>query len=206
MIRRIMLLMGPDLPLNFHPAAIRVSAGFWPFVAGGGMIAWRSGWGPPEGAEPELAMALRDSTHAAVFARCKEERNAARHVRVDLCIQHLEVHLEQRPKQHWHGNKIEEEPSRRREALRGEGQQRRKLVRLRQFAQQPDPEFRAEITRRPADGACQIGESARFRYSQPHQRDPFAVQTPVQQGTRGACEALLNSCAGWHLSLELCDA
>jgi len=26
MIRRIMWLMGPDLPLNFHPAAIRVSA------------------------------------------------------------------------------------------------------------------------------------------------------------------------------------
>jgi hypothetical protein len=30
MIRQIMLLMGPDLPLNFHPAAIRVSAGSTP--------------------------------------------------------------------------------------------------------------------------------------------------------------------------------
>src|SRR5258708_36246242 len=123
-----------------------------------------SGDVPLEGAEPELAMAFRDSTHAAVSARCKEERNAARHVRVDLCIQHLEVHLEQRPKQHGHGNKIEEEPSRRREALRGEGRQRRKLVRLRQFAQQPDPDFSAEITRRPADAACQLREPARFRY------------------------------------------
>src|SRR5216684_6979772 len=169
---------------------------------------WGSCWSgrvPLEGAEPELAMAFRNSTHA-VFARGEEEPNTTRHVRVDLCIQHLEVHLEQRPKQHGHGNKIEEEPSRRREALRGEGRQRRKLVRLCQFAQQPDPEFSAEITRRPADGACQIGESARFRYSQPHQRDPFAVQTPVQQGTRGTCEALLDCCAGRHLTLELCNA
>src|SRR5260221_4220035 len=112
------------------------------------LVAW--------GCRARARMAFRDSTNAAVFARCKEERNAACHVRVDLCIQHLEVYLEQRPKQHGHGNKIEEEPSRRREALRCEGRQRRKLVRLRQFAQQPDPEFSAEITRRPADGACQI--------------------------------------------------
>src|SRR5258705_5302214 len=66
-------------------------------------------------------MVFQASPPPSVFARCKEKRTAGRHVRVDLCIQHLEVHLEQRPKQHGHGNKIEEEPSRRREALRGEG-------------------------------------------------------------------------------------
>ena len=60
---------------------------------GVGASRW-SGRVPLEGAEPELAMAFGDLTHAAVFARCKEERDAARHVRVDLCIQHLEVHLE----------------------------------------------------------------------------------------------------------------
>jgi hypothetical protein len=42
MIRRIMLLMGPDLPLNFHPAAIRVSAGFY---------AIRRGWSNVRSAE-----------------------------------------------------------------------------------------------------------------------------------------------------------
>jgi hypothetical protein len=29
-------------------------------------------------------------------------------VRVDLCVQSLEVHLEQRPKQHRYGDEIEE--------------------------------------------------------------------------------------------------
>jgi len=35
MIGRIMLLMGPDLPPNFHPAAIRVSPGSTQSGAGG---------------------------------------------------------------------------------------------------------------------------------------------------------------------------
>src|SRR6202795_3490871 len=110
-------------------------------------------------------MAFRDSTHAAVFARCKEERNAACHVRVDLCIQHLEIHLEQRAKQHWYGDQIEEEPRRRCEALLGEGWQRAELIGLLQLAEQPHSKFSAEITRRSAHGARQIREAARFRDS-----------------------------------------
>jgi hypothetical protein len=51
----------------------------------------------------------------------KKERNAARHARIDLCVERLEVYLEQRPKQHGHGNEIKEEPRRRCEAFRGEG-------------------------------------------------------------------------------------
>ena len=39
----------------------------------------------------------------------KKERNTPRHVRVDLCVQRPEVHLEQRPVQHGHGDEIEEE-------------------------------------------------------------------------------------------------
>ena len=46
----------------------------------------------------------------AVPAGRKKERNTARHVRVDSCIQRLEVHLEQRPEQHGHGDDIQEEP------------------------------------------------------------------------------------------------
>jgi hypothetical protein len=45
----------------------------------------------------------------AVPADRKKERNTARHVRVDFCIQRLEVHLEQRPEQHGHGDDIQEE-------------------------------------------------------------------------------------------------
>ena len=42
----------------------------------------------------------------AVPAGRKKECNTARHVRVDFCIQRLEVHLEQRPEQHGHGDDI----------------------------------------------------------------------------------------------------
>ena len=54
MIRRIMLLMGPDLPLSFHPAAIRVSAGSTPSGAGGATCDRRSCSG------------LRSRSHVAV--------------------------------------------------------------------------------------------------------------------------------------------
>ena len=98
----------------------------------------------------------------------KKERNAARHVRVDLCVQRLEVYLEQRPKQHGHSDEIKEEPRRRCEALRGEGRQRAEFARLSQLTQQSDPKFSAEITRLPADFGGQIGEPVRFRDRQPH--------------------------------------
>src|SRR4029077_19057196 len=62
----------------------------------------------------------------------EKERNAARHVRVDLCLQRLEGYLEQRPKQHRHSDEIKEEPRRRCEALRGEGRQRAEFARLSQ--------------------------------------------------------------------------
>jgi hypothetical protein len=107
-------------------------------------------------------MVFLDSTHAAVSARREKERDAARHVRVDLCIQCLEVDLEQRPKQHGHSDEIKEEPRRHCEALRGEGRQRADFARLCQLAEQPDPRFSAEITRPSADGARQIGEPARL--------------------------------------------
>jgi hypothetical protein len=54
MIWQIMLLMGPDLPLNFHPAAIRVSAGSTPSSAGGATCDRRSCSG------------LRSRSHVAV--------------------------------------------------------------------------------------------------------------------------------------------
>jgi hypothetical protein len=58
------------------------------------------------------------------------------------------------------------------------------FVGSRQVVQQVNPEFGAELARRPADCGGQIREPARFRYSQPHQPDPVAVETPVQQGGR----------------------
>ena len=67
---------------------------------------------------------VRLLTHAAVPAGGKKERNAARHVRVDLCVQRLEVYLEQRPEQEGHGDEIEEESRCRCKVLRGEGRQR----------------------------------------------------------------------------------
>src|SRR5215831_14104124 len=87
----------------------------------------------------------------AVPASRKKERHTARRMRLHFRVQRLEVHLEQRPEQHRHGDKIEEEPRRRCEALRGEGWQRSKLVGLRQLAQQVHPDFGTELTRRPAD-------------------------------------------------------
>ncbi len=122
----------------------------------------------------------------------KKERNAARHVRVDLFVQRLEVHLEQCPEQDGHGDEIEEDTRRGCQALRREGRQRSQFVGLCQLAQQLNPEVGAEIARGPADRGAQFGEAARFRDGQPHQRDPVAVQTPVQQGAGGAGEALLD--------------
>ena len=90
----------------------------------------------------------------------EKECDAARHVLVDLCIQRLEVNLEQRPEQHGYGDKIKEEPGCRCQLLRGKGWQGAKLVRLHHLGQQTDPKLGAEITRRPADCARQIREAA----------------------------------------------
>src|SRR5260370_7619186 len=58
-----------------------------------------SGRGPPEGAEPELAIAFRDSTHATVFARRKEEPNPAPPLPVPPFTHHLALHPQHPPKQ-----------------------------------------------------------------------------------------------------------
>jgi len=48
----------------------------------------------------------------------KKGRNAARHVRVDLCVWCLEIYLEQRPEQEGHADEIQEEPRCRCKVLR----------------------------------------------------------------------------------------
>jgi hypothetical protein len=42
---------------------------------------------------------------------------------IDLRAEHLEIHIEQRPEQHRHRDKIEEEPRRRRKVLGSEGRE-----------------------------------------------------------------------------------
>ena len=64
----------------------------------------------------------------------KKKRNPACHVGFDLSAKGVEGLFEQRAQQDRHGDEIEEEARGRRKVLRGEGWQRRKLVRLRQFA------------------------------------------------------------------------
>src|SRR5260370_7781379 len=96
---------------------------------------------------------MRCSPTPAGSALGKEERDPACNVRTDLGAQRLEPLLEQRPEQHRHGDEIEEEPSCRSQALRGEGWQRPKLVGFLQLAQQPTPKSSPEIPRLPPPGA-----------------------------------------------------
>ncbi len=62
------------------------------------------------------------------------------------------------------------------QALGGEGRQRAELAGLRHLSQEAGGDFRAELTRRPADRARQIGEALRLCDGQPHQRHPFIIQ------------------------------
>jgi multidrug resistance efflux pump len=118
----------------------------------------------------------------AVPADRKKERNTARHVRVDFCIQRLEVHLEQRPEQHGHGDDIQEEPRCRCEALRGEGWQRSKLVGLRQVVQQVNPEFGAELVKAQRNSAVASLAQAQAQRDQAQLNLSYTTVTAAQPG------------------------
>jgi hypothetical protein len=79
----------------------------------------------------------------------KKKRDATRYMRVDLGIQRLQVYLEQRPKQHGHGDEIKKEPRRRCEVFRGESRQRAEFPRFCQLTQQADSRaFRTTVAAR----------------------------------------------------------
>jgi hypothetical protein len=149
---------------------------------------------------------MRGSNDRAAPARGKEERNTACNVGTDLGAKCLESPLEQRPQQDGQDDQVEEGSRRCREALRGEGGLGPKLVGLRDLAQKPGRDLGAEIARRAANAARQIGESMDLGNGQPQQPHLVAVQSPPQQGKARAHEALLNRSHGRHVAFELLHA
>jgi len=78
------------------------------------------------------------SIDAVVPARSKKKRNAARHVRLDLRVQDLELLSVQGPQDQGHDDESAEEERCRRKALRSECRQFAKLIGLGHFAKKPN--------------------------------------------------------------------
>lgn len=125
---------------------------------------------------------------------------------VDLGIKRLQIHLEQGPQQHRHGDDVEKHPRRGRQLLGREGRQLAELVGLRQVAQQVNAELGAERARPAVDVGGEIREAVRLGDGEPHQADPVGIEAPMQQGRGNAGEALLDGRADRRIGLELGDA
>src|SRR3984893_8607728 len=113
-------------------------------------------------------------------ARSKKERNAARHVRLDLRVQDLELLSVQRPHEQGHDDESAEEERCCRKAIRSECRQFAKLIGLGHFAQKPNQGFLRAFARHLIDPASQIRKPTRLGYCQPDHSDGFARQYPLQ--------------------------
>src|SRR6202043_4250830 len=99
---------------------------------------------------------------AAMPAGGKKEGNAARHVRLDLRVQHLELLSVERPYEQGPDDNSAEEARCCRKALRSECKQFAKLVGLGRLAQKPNQGLLRAFARHLIDPARQIRKSTRL--------------------------------------------
>src|SRR3984893_5601769 len=101
----------------------------------------------------------------------KKEGKAARHVRLDLRVQHLERLAVERPYEKGPDDNAAEEARCCRKALRSECKQFAKLVGLGRLAQKPNHGFLRAFAHPPVDPARPIRNPPRLGYSQPSHTD-----------------------------------
>src|ERR1700719_2488986 len=136
----------------------------------------------------------------------KKEGNAARHVRLDLRVQGLELLSVERPYEQGPDDNSAEEARCCRKALRSECKQFAKLVGLGRLAQKPNHGFLRAFAHQPVDPARQIRKPTSLGYCQPDQADGRADQHPLQDVNAQALKALFDAYAGRRIAFEPFDA